>query len=382
MGSNLWPPIFSQTMSVNRFEEIRRALRFDNPRTRQGGQIRNKLAAVRLLIDGFIENSQSSYVHTECVTVDEQLYPFRGRCRYVQYMPSKPAKYGLKFWILGDANSFYVSNIDMYTGKDEGRTENLGMHVVLKLSQHLHMSGRNITCDNFFTSLKLARELKTKNISIVGTIRNNRREVPKEFREIKNKKLFDSDFAYNQGGIQLTSYKAERNKTALVLSSQHNDNIISNGEKKKPEVILYYNDTKGGVDCVDERVATYSVKYISKRWHVTVFCNIIDLSCYNAYVLYTLVHPNYQHGKSHNRRIFLSDLGMALSRQYRESRQARIISPQRSVSSCVVPQKRARCAFCSRNQDKKSSSHCYKCNLVVCGTHMLFICPNCKDVQS
>ena len=125
--------------------------------------------------------------------------------------------------------------------------------------------------------------------------------MPKEFREIKNKKLFDSDFVYSQDGIQLTSYKAKRNKTVLVLSSQHNDNKIGNGEKKKPEVILYYNDTKGGVDCVDERVATYSVKYISKRWHVTVFCNIIDLSCYNAYVLYTLVHPNYQHGKSHEK---------------------------------------------------------------------------------
>ena len=38
----------------------------------------------------------------ESVTIDEQLYPYRGQCRYRQFMPSKPAKYGLKFWLLCD----------------------------------------------------------------------------------------------------------------------------------------------------------------------------------------------------------------------------------------------------------------------------------------
>ena len=78
------PPIFSKTISMKRFEKICRALRFDNPTTRNSMLARDKLAAVCLLLDEFVENSQRCYSHTECVTVDKQLYPYRGRFRFIQ----------------------------------------------------------------------------------------------------------------------------------------------------------------------------------------------------------------------------------------------------------------------------------------------------------
>ena len=73
--------------------------------------------------------------------------------------------------------------------------------------------------------------------------------------------------------------------------SQHTSCKLSDSPKKKPETILYYNSTKGGVDSVDERIGTYSVKYKTKRWHVTVFCNILDMACYNDFVLYCDIFP-------------------------------------------------------------------------------------------
>ena len=66
-------PIFSKTMLVKKFVEIRRALRFVDPTTRNSRLARDKLATVRLLLNGFVENSQRCYSHTECVTVDEQI---------------------------------------------------------------------------------------------------------------------------------------------------------------------------------------------------------------------------------------------------------------------------------------------------------------------
>ena len=201
----MWPAIFSKTMSVKRFEEIRRALRFGDPTTGNSRLAQDKLAAVHLFLGGFVENSQRCYLHTECVTVDEQLYPYRGGCRFIQYMPSKPAKYGLKFWLLADASSYYVLHLQMYTGKNESRTEELGMHVVLSLTSHLYGIRRNITCDNFFTSLKLARKLSMERMTLVGTIRSNRREVPKELRKVKQKKLHESTFAYSEDGTQMVA---------------------------------------------------------------------------------------------------------------------------------------------------------------------------------
>jgi len=64
-------------------------------------------------------------------TILKTLVPFRGRCSFKQYMPSKPAKYGLKFWCLCDASTAYCLRMQPYLGIDHGavRTTNLGKKV-------------------------------------------------------------------------------------------------------------------------------------------------------------------------------------------------------------------------------------------------------------
>lgn len=54
---------------------------------------------------------------SEFTTTDEMLHPFRGRCQWIQYIPSKPAKYGIKMYALCDAKYFYMSNLEVYCGK-------------------------------------------------------------------------------------------------------------------------------------------------------------------------------------------------------------------------------------------------------------------------
>ncbi|KAL7402948.1 hypothetical protein ABVT39_022285 [Epinephelus coioides] len=51
------------------------------------------------------------------VTVDERLVPFRGRCPFKVYIPSKPGKYGIKIWAACDARSSYAWNMQAYMGK-------------------------------------------------------------------------------------------------------------------------------------------------------------------------------------------------------------------------------------------------------------------------
>lgn len=99
---------------------------------------------------------------------------------FTQYIASKPDKYGIKFWLAVDVTSKYLVNGFPYLGKDETRPPNqsLGENVVLRLMEPFKGSGRNVTTDNFFTSLKLAKELKKNNISLVGTMNRVRRELP------------------------------------------------------------------------------------------------------------------------------------------------------------------------------------------------------------
>ena len=77
-------------------------------------------------------------------------------------MPNKPDKFGIKFWVLDDLKTKYCLNVIPYLGKDESRVSSLGMHVVLSLMEPYFGRGYNVTTDNFFTGLDLARKLQEK----------------------------------------------------------------------------------------------------------------------------------------------------------------------------------------------------------------------------
>ena len=42
---------------------------------------------------------------------------FKGRLGFIQYMPKKPTKWGLKAFVLADAHTGYTYNWHLYTGK-------------------------------------------------------------------------------------------------------------------------------------------------------------------------------------------------------------------------------------------------------------------------
>lgn len=171
-------PIFRSTMSLQQFHVLSRIIRFDNRDTRPVRWRNDKLAAIRNVWDRWVERLPLMYNPGPEVTVDERLVPFRGRCPFKQYIPSKPGKYGIKIWAACDAKSSYAWNMQVYTGKPlTGRPEkNQGMRVVLDMTAGL--SGHNITCDNFFTSYVLGQELLKRKLTMVGTVRKNKPELP------------------------------------------------------------------------------------------------------------------------------------------------------------------------------------------------------------
>jgi len=55
--------------------------------------------------------------------VDEQLLPTKTRCPFIQFMPNKPDKFGIKFWNLVDLKSKYLLNSYPYLGKDTDKPQ-------------------------------------------------------------------------------------------------------------------------------------------------------------------------------------------------------------------------------------------------------------------
>lgn len=178
--------IFRMVMGVNRFRFLLRTIRFDDVTDpqRMKRKSEDKLYCIRDMFQNFTSKCKSNYKHGASVTVDEMLPNFRGKCSFHVYMPSKPGKYGIKVWPCSDSNSYYTSNMEIFVrNQPQGpfSLDNSTVSTVQRMTSHIEGTGRNVTLDNYFTSISLAERLFEKNLTLVGTLRKNKREIPTSF---------------------------------------------------------------------------------------------------------------------------------------------------------------------------------------------------------
>jgi hypothetical protein len=170
--------------------------------------------------------------------------------------------------------------------------------------------------DNFFTSYPLAKELRRRNTTLVGTIRPNKAEIPVVFakKEIAAARgVFSSAFCFSDE-VSLVSYTTNTKKNVLLLSTAHATDTV-NDLTKKPEIIHSYNENKGGVDTFDKMCRSYTCRRKTNRWPMTLFFNLVDVAALASYRLYELSHPtSWNTRKSEKRKIFLKELAMSLAR--------------------------------------------------------------------
>lgn len=125
---------------------------------------------------------------------------------------------------------------------------------------------------------------------------------------MKKKNVLESQFLFTDN-VTIVSYVPKKYKFVVALSSLHHSPLVDEGDRKKPEIILHYNETKAGVDALDQLVANYTCKRQTKRWPVALFSNMLDISAYNAYVIWTEINPSWNSNKLYKRRLFLEELG-------------------------------------------------------------------------
>lgn len=375
-------PIFKETISRNRFQTIMRFLRFDQKDTRPQRLEENKFALANEMWDGFVSNSILCYKPGADITIDEQLLATKARCPFTQYMGNKPDKFGIKLWVAADVGSKYMLNSAPYLGKKETRSGDLllGESVVLKLAQPFIGKGRNISTDNFFTSLKLARILLAKTTSLVGTVNKKKRELPSCVN--KTMPLFETK-VFKNAQATLTIYQCKRKKNVCILSTAHSAAGSFSGPKAKPEPVVYYNQTKVGVDVLDQMVKMYSVKAATRRWPVVVFYNMLDMAAVNAWVLYKKCL-----GLKTPRRDFILELVNQLRADHMRTKRPPLTGLVAAPASVPSPSsagtadtRRRQCQIRKNCAKNRSTNACVKCEKVVCGQcagEVVVVCLNCK----
>lgn len=390
---------FRLAMRLKRFKLILRGLRFDDIRTRDHRKATDKLAPVRSIFDQFVTKCQENYVVSEFVTVDEMLAAFRGRCSFRQYIKNKPAKYGVKIFSMVCAKSFYTCNLEVYAGKQPVgpyEVNNSGKSIVERMVQPISGSRRNVTVDNWFCSLPLCKELLTNHeLTLVGTVRQNKREIPPVFVDKKLKEAGDVTFGFRKD-CTLVSYAAKKNKIVTLLSSMHHDATVDNDENSatfgKPDIVLFYNSSKGGVDTVDKYVSHYSVARNTNRWSMVIFFAILNVGGINSFIISKKNSSN----PSMKRTLFLRQLARELCREHMLSRITILSTPTntkrrlRQILGVEVEKRPApvedvtsgRCHSCTWRQNRVSKKRCVSCRQFICREHSApAICVNCANSE-
>lgn len=272
-------------MSRNRFELLLRMLHFANNEENYNA---DRLHKVQIVIDKIVKNFMSCYEPSEYVCVDESLIPFRGRLVMRQYIKTKRHKYGIKLFKLCSQGG-YTYNLSVYAGKNLEQVKTTPSGVVLNLCEPLLDSGRTLVVDNWYTSLPLAETLLNRKTHLIGTIRKNRKGLPKELIQTKLK-VGEVKAMQNQRGISVIMWRDKR--IVLMLSTKNKDETVEvqkrgNGTVKKPKVILDYNSGKSSVDITDQMGAYQTPLRKSVKWYRKLAFEIfLNTAMINARILY------------------------------------------------------------------------------------------------
>ncbi|KAL3218441.1 hypothetical protein MRX96_005947 [Rhipicephalus microplus] len=106
-------PLVTETMTRDRFSELRGMLHFVDLSQTTDAQTENKLFRAEPIIESF-RKACLELPRPKAVSVDEQMIPFSGRCPARQYVPSKPNPVGLKNFVLSSSDGLLLDFV-IYT---------------------------------------------------------------------------------------------------------------------------------------------------------------------------------------------------------------------------------------------------------------------------
>ncbi|XP_068104032.1 piggyBac transposable element-derived protein 4-like [Hyperolius riggenbachi] len=287
-------PFFGTVMSEYRFSLIMKFLHFSNNETfEESTHPAPKLKKIWEVYQMVVENFRTTYVPQRDISVDESLMAYKGRLSWLQYIASKRARFGIKSYTLCESSTGYIWNTILYTGKGTKfcpRFSEFGVATssVLSLLEPLLDKGYCLTTDNFYTSPELSEILIKHKTDTYGTVRANRREMPSAFAK---QKLKTGDIAAWQKGKMLALRWRDK-KDVCLLSTVHDTSTVptrTRGGKDmvKPQVVVDYNHTMGGVDKADQAVTFYpAVRKQQKKYYKKIFRHLLEQSIWNAYILH------------------------------------------------------------------------------------------------
>ena len=241
----------------------------------------DKLYKLRLMINQLNLNFVKLYNVSHHVSVDESMILFKGRSAIKQYNPMKPIKRGFKLWSLADMDG-YLYHCEVYQGNNQVFVDDsmpkyfgLGSSIVYQLTKPLHGKHHQLFIDNYFRMVPLLECLFHHHVYCCGTIRSDRKYLPKNLKTEKTLQRGEFDYHVSNGG--LVFYKWKDSKVVTLLSNFYGTESATVLQTQKdgrrtnfncPVAIKDYNTYMDGVDKAAMLISSYGLSTKSIEHYV------------------------------------------------------------------------------------------------------------------
>ncbi len=292
-----WSDLYSHSFVTSafprhRFMELLRYFHVSDPSHARND---DKLQKIRPLLTTLQSTFSTSFLPPRNMTIDECMVGFKGRSGIKQYVKGKPVKWGYKVWAVVSDN--YLLNFQVYEGKGDSHEQGLAHHVVMSLTQPWHGQQHLLFMDNFFSSPALYDALQRVGMRACGTVRLNRRDMPKALTSAKDQ-LEQGEYAHQQRR-DLTALVWRDRKPVFMLSTHCSALETTHLERTKadgtvvhlpcPKIVEDYNLGRGAVDTVNQLHSNYYIGRKSSKWWPRLAWWLIDMCIVNAYRLHSFV---------------------------------------------------------------------------------------------
>lgn len=377
-------PIFGQIFSRDRYLSILRNLHFANNNSEDIVK-QDKLWKIRMILSHLQTVYKNEFYPFQNLCIDESLMLFKGRLSFKQFIPSKRHRFGVKFFILCDCETGYILNFIIYCGAgsdilEEAANVGISGNIVLTLMKKYLNNGHTLYTDNWYTSPNLHNLLWSQKTNACGTVKQNRKNMP----ALKTKLNPGETEAYTSNNLLALKWQDKREVT--MLSTFHTPEMVvtdkkdpkTNEYRKKPKVVIDYNENMGAVDRTDMLQSSIESVRKTVKWYKKVFFHLIDMSLLNAQSVYKM-----KTGKN----VSIADFQLLLVREILEKyhidpprpstkRTADQDSPLRLIGRHFMShlkkdtnnkQSRKRCVVCSKKKIRRETTYvCEPCDVPLC----------------
>ena len=396
-------PVVKKIMSGRKFYTILSNLHCCSVHHQPSGENYDPSYKVAELRDMLEKKFAKLFVPGQQLSLDETLVRAFGRMKFKVRIVSKAARYGIKIYVITDAETAFVLKVIIYTGKATYGSDDVDqkktVQICCKLVEDYVGSHRTIYVDRFYTSVELMKALRERDIYITGTVMSNR--IPKAVRIAKNsaefkamkrgdKKIFRLKMChadgtnYDDNNCSFGGLVCWRDRNIVYCLSNDSCNYQVDQCRRRsqgglitiprPISICKYNQYMGGVDLADmRRLHCNSTIMGQNRWWLKLFFYLLDMATSNALVLYNLslkktAEINGTEYKKVNMPTYKLRVVEKLVGKIIEGLKDILDDDDDQHEHIAIPiPKPRRCAFCSWNGARARTSFvCKECTLPLC----------------